>query len=401
MSTLATAAPAATEDMIRCAICDAKIHAVHIHLKEDHPGVTIEQYRAEHPGAALLSARAMQMLEERKRQKAAAAAPATTVGLVASVSENTPATRRKEAFHELFKLGRNPATISASGKDIAVTVCSPAPEHLSMIPDVDPNYVFNLDILKTMMMGVEMGIPTYLWGHSGTGKTTLFEQVCAYTKRPLFRVQHTANMEEEHIVGGWRLRDGHTHFELGPLGNAMKYGWVYMADEYDFGRPEVTSVYQAVLEGKPLVIKEADPEHRVIRPHPDFRIVATGNTNGQGDESGLYAGTNLQNTANYERFGIVEQMHYMDKELEKRLVSQQAGIPMKDAEKLVDFATRIRSEFDGGKLGNPISPRSLIYAAKLGVGKRDYKVGLALAFINRLSATDREAAKQVAQRVFA
>ena len=45
--------------------------------------------------------------------------------------------------------------------------------------------------------------------------------------------------------------------------------------------------------------------------------------------------------------------------------------------------------------------RSLIYAAKIGVGKRDFKAGLDLAFINRLSSTDREAARQVAQRVFA
>jgi len=208
-------------------------------------------------------------------------------------------------------------------------------------------------------------------------------------------------MEEEHIVGGWRLRDGKTFFELGPLAMAMKHGWLYMADEYDFGRPEVTSVYQAVLEGKPLVIKEADPENRVIRPHPDFRIVANGNTNGQGDETGLYQGTNLQNAANYERFGVVEQMPYMEKKLEARLVSQQAGIPLKDAEKLVDFAGRIRAEFDGGRMGNPISPRSLIYAAQIGVARSNYRTGLEKAFINRLTSVDRESATQVAQRVFA
>jgi len=251
------------------------------------------------------------------------------------------------------------------------------------------------------MMGLEMKIPVYLWGHAGTGKTTIFEQIAARTKRPFFRVQHTANMEEEHIVGGWRLRDGKTFFELGPLAMAMKFGWFYMADEYDFGRPEVTSVYQAVLEGKPLVIKEADLANRVIRPHPDFRIAATGNTNGQGDESGLYQGTNVQNSANYERFGVVEQMPYMDKKSEVRLVSQQANIPLKDAEKLVDFATRVRAEFDGGRIGNPISPRSMIYAAQIGIACGNYRTGLEKAFINRLSSTDRETATQVAQRVLA
>lgn len=233
-----------------------------------------------------------------------------------------------------------------------------------------------------------------------THNTTIFEQIAALTNRPMLRVQHTANMEEEHIVGGWRLRDGRTHFELGPLALAMKHGWIYMADEYDFGRPEVTSVYQAVLERKPLLIKEADPENRLIRPHANFRFVATGNTNGQGDESGLYQGTNLQNAANYERFGIVEKMPYMEPALEVRLISQKANVPMRDAEKLVDFATRIRTEFDGAKIGNPISPRSLIYAAQIGLARMDYGAGLKAAFINRLTSVDRETATQVAQRVF-
>ncbi|MCY1204638.1 cobaltochelatase, CobS subunit [compost metagenome] len=392
---MTTNAAAPADETIKCAICGAKIHAVHMHLKSDHPTVTAEEYQAQYPGQPMLSQKAIDAIKKREAEKAAQA------GTMATVSKHTPSAAKKVVFHDLFGLGKNAATLSASGKEIMVTQCAPLPEHESMIPEIDPNYVFNLDVLKTMMMGLEMRIPTYLWGHAGTGKTTIFEQIAAYTRRPLFRVQHTANMEEEHIVGGWRLRDGKTHFELGPLGMAMKYGWLYMADEYDFGRPEVTSVYQAVLEGKPLVIKEADPENRVIKPHPDFRIVATGNTNGQGDETGLYTGTNLQNSANYERFGVVQRMDYMSKELEERLVSQQGRIPMADAKKLVDFAKRIREEFDGGRLGNPISPRSLIYAAKIGVGKRDFKAGLDLAFINRLSSTDREAARQVAQRVFA
>lgn len=392
----------ASNTQIACKICGANVHAIHLHLNSDHPEVSKEEYEAKFPGAPMFSQVALDAIEQRRKAKAAAAAasaPAVSQQTLTSAAVEQ-AVPTKVAFHELFGLGRNPATISASGKDIMISVCAPLPEHLSMIPDKDENYVFNIDILKTLLMGIEMRFPTYLWGHAGVGKTTIFEQIAAYTKRPYFRVQHTANMEEEHIVGGWRLRDGKTHFELGPLAMAMKYGWLYMADEYDFGRPEVTSVYQAVLEGKPLVIKEADDANRVIKPHPDFRIVATGNTNGQGDETGLYSGTNLQNSANYERFGIVERMGYMQKDLEERLLSQQARIPMKDAKQLVDFATRIREQFDGGQLGNPISPRSLIYAAKIGVGKRDFKEGLNLAFINRLAATDREAAKQVAQRVF-
>lgn len=389
--------PVATDSRIKCAICGALVHSIQHHLLREHAeaGMTIEKYKAEYPLEPIMSELALKKMEDLLKIKAAKDSKEviTDCGVT---TEN-----QVQMFHDVFSLGSSAATMGASGRPIPVTIVTGDEAHANMIPDIDPNYIFNVDTLKTLMMGIEMRLPIYLWGHSGTGKTTIFEQIAARTNRPFFRVQHTANMEEEHIVGGWRLRDGRTFFELGPLAMAMKFGWLYMADEYDFGRPEVTSVYQAVLEYKPLVIKEADEANRVIRPHPNFRIVANGNTNGQGDDTGLYQGTNLQNSANYERFGIVEQMLYMDKKLEARLVSQQAGIPLKDAEKLVDFAGRIRAEFDGGRVGNPISPRSLIYAAKIGVARSNYRIGLEKAYINRLTAIDRESATQVAQRVFA
>lgn len=384
---------------IKCEICGEKVHSIQMHLAkvgetdEKHSGITFAEYQRKFPGKPVLSAMAAKKIEEQEKSKAKKAEKAVRADFVT-------AERTKEPFHEVFALGASPATMGSAGKPIPITVLAESVTFDDMVPDLDPNYVFNVDVLKSLLMGIEARIPVYLWGHSGTGKTTMLEQICARTRRPMIRVQHTANMEEEHIVGGWRLRDGRTIFELGPLAMAMKHGWTYLADEYDFGRPEVTSVYQAVLEYKPLVIKEADAENRVIRPHPDFRIFGTGNTNGQGDESGLYQGTNLQNAANYERWGIVEQMPYMDKALEAKLVSQQARIPMEDAKKLVDFAGRIRAEYESDSLGHPISPRSLIFAALIGIARSNYAIGLEKAYINRLSSTDRETAKQVAQRVF-
>ena len=394
----APVATVADDARFECKRCGARVHAIYIHLRDDHANdMSVAEYQSTYPGTPIFSAVALARLEEGRIAKENAA----KIAMTDTVSTDNCSAPKTVMFHELFGLGKSAATMGASGNPIPIEVLAVNPETASMIPEIDRNYVFNLDVLKILLMGIGMKIPTYLWGHSGVGKTTMFEQLCARTNRPLFRAQHTANMEEEHIVGGWRLRDGHTHFELGPLPLAMKNGWIYLADEYDFARPEVSSVYQAVLEGKPLVIKEADPANRVIRPHPNFRIIATGNTNGQGDDSGLYAGTNLQNAANYERFGIVEQMPYMDAALESRLVAAQARIPIVDAQKLVDYANKIRTEFKGGRMGNPISPRSLIYAGQIGVAKQNYRIGLEKSYINRLTPTDREVASQLAQRVFA
>lgn len=381
----------AQDDRIVCQICKAHVHSIQLHLQKDHAdmGMTLAQYQEQYPGAPVLSELAKKRIEEHHAAKRSVSAD--------SVKSNY--TVAMKHLHDLFGLGSAPAALSARGEPIPVTVVEHS-EHQELIPDIDPNYVFNLSVLKTLLLGIEANIPTYIWGHAGTGKTTICEQISARTKRRMLRVQHTANMEEEEVLGGWRLRDGVTVFELGPLPMAMKFGWTYLADEYDFGRPEVLSVYQPVLEGKPLVIKGADLENRIIRPHPAFRFVATGNTNGQGDETGLYTGTTLQNAANYERFGIVEQMPYMEPAVEAKVISVQAQIPEAHAKKLVEFAGRIREEFESAKLSNPISPRSLIYAGRLGRMRSNYLFGLEKSYLNRLTSVDREAAQQFAVRIF-
>lgn len=394
MTEVATLPEVAVADQrITCAICHAKVHSIQLHLKNNHAdlGMTVADYQTTYPDHPVISEPARMKIAEHEKLRAKSVSTEFT-----TTSYETAA----RPMHEVFGLSPSPATKGARGTEVMSTVVTNNGGFDDMVSDLDPNYIFNLDILKTLLMGMEMKIPVYLWGHSGTGKTTIYEQISARTGRPMLRVQHTANMEEEHVLGGWRLRDGRTVFELGPLAQAMKNGWVYLADEYDFARPEVLSVYQPVLEGKPLIIKEADPENRMIRPHAGFRFIATGNTNGQGDETGLYQGTTMQNAANYERFGVVEQMPYLDETIESMLVSKQGQIPLADAKKLVDFAGRVRKEFESAKLSNPISPRSLIFAARLGNAKANYLFGIQKAYINRLPSIDREAASQLASRVF-
>jgi cobaltochelatase CobS len=180
----------------------------------------------------------------------------------------------------------------------------------------------------------------------------------------------------------------------------MKLGIAYLADEYDRSMPQVLSVYQPVLEGKALVTKEAPPEWRIIKPHPNFRFVATGNTNGAGDETGLFPSTMLQDFANYERFGLMMQITWMPEAQEIAIVAGQGRIPQEDAKQLVKFATEVRKQVDGGQMTAPISPRALINAAQIGIKFRDYHKGLTLAYINRLAQSDAEACRQVAQRYF-
>lgn len=393
------AAPAVDDGKITCHIDGARVHSVQAYINEFHSGTwTIERYKQEFPDQPLLSDFAKRALEKRRAERTAQQ-PATSGMALATAA----VTEQRRPMHEVFDLGPSAkAAFTAAGNPIMVSTLQGCETELQpYLADLDRNYVFNIELLKLVIAGLQLNYPTYVWGMHGTGKTTLLEQAACRTGRPFVRVQHTINTEEAHILGQYVVRDGATIFQLGPLPTAMLFGGVYCADEYDFAMPSVLAVYQPVLEGKHLIIKEAPPEFRVIRPHPNFRFVATGNTNGGGDETGLYQGTLIQNAANYSRFKITFEMPYMEESLEVAVVSAQCGIDKAPARKIVQFAKLVREAFTDGKLANTISPRELISAGGIGIAfGADYQLGLRTAFANRLSRVDRQVAEQLLTRVF-
>lgn len=384
-------------EKIVCQICGAEIHSVQMHLKQAHPALSIDEYVGKYPEAPLMSELAKQKLAEKR----AAAAPAaeSKIEMSGTASLAPKDSILKKAFHEVFSLGKSKAAMSAKGDPIPINVMV-NPSNPEMVPTASDDYVYDIDELKNVILAQELNIPCFVWGHKGSGKSELHEQVAARTGRAFCRVQHTINTEESHIVGQWTVKDGATVFEYGPLPLAMINGWTYCADEYDFMLPSVSSVYQAVLEGKSLMIKEAPPEQRIVKPHPNFRFVATGNTNGSGDETGLYQGTNIGNSANYDRFGMVIHKQYMKKSAESQILQNRVGLVKEDADKMVEFATLIREAYDGAKISDVISPRTLIYGAKIGVKRGSFRQGITLSFINKLSRVDREVVDGLAQRVF-
>lgn len=354
------------------------------HLAEAHPGVTLEDYIAKFPDAPLMSERAKVEVERQ---------------LAARKGEVTEGSERKP-FHELFNLGAVPAAMNAKGDPIPVTVLERNEEHADYIPSMDPGYVYNIEVLKNVLMALDLRFNCYIWGEAGCGKTTVIENACAATNRPMIRSQHTLGTEEAQIVGQRIARGGETPFEPGLLPLAMRNGWVYLADEYDFAVPHILAVYQAVLEGKPLVIKDASPEWRIVKPHPNFRFFATGNTNGTGDDTGLYQGAQMQNAANYERFAIVLHHPQMDLDVEVGMLQKQVGLASQDAQNLVRFDGMIREERAKRKISIPISVRALINAGRIGMKRGSLSKGLELSYINRLPTIERAVAQAVAQRIF-
>ena len=94
------------------------------------------------------------------------------------------------------------------------------------------------------------------------------------------------------------------HFEYGPLALALRYGGLFLLNEIDLVTPEVVAGLNGILDGSPLCIAENGGE--LVRPHPLFRFAATANSNGGGDKTGLYQGTQRQNAAFLDRCTLCE-----------------------------------------------------------------------------------------------
>lgn len=315
---------------------------------------------------------------------------------------------KTEAANTIFGIRLTKELKNAKGDPIQLEVLEDRTDDTkNFVPKVDENYVFPVGDTLSLAMALDgrFNTPALAWGPHGSGKSTLLEQICARQNRPAMRVQHSVDTEASDVVGNWVLEGDKTSFHYGPLARAMKFGMVYIADEYDFALPNVLAVYQAVLEGAPLFIKQAPESMALVIPHEDFRFAATGNTNGSGDETGLYQGTQIQNAANYSRFGVTVRLDYQPAPAEKEIIAKRVGaIPTSDLDSLLEFAKLVRSAYDEKTITNTLSTREIINVARLAIVKGregpNWKYAIEHAFMNRMSSIDSAAIKNIVDRVF-
>ena len=203
--------------------------------------------------------------------------------------------------------------------------------------------------------------PMFITGLSGNGKTMMVEQVCALEKRECIRVNITIETDEDDLLGGFRLIDGKTVWQNGPVIHAMEKGAVLLLDEVDLGSNKLMCL-QPVLEGKSIFLKKIN---KLITPAPGFNIIATANTKGKGSDDGRFIGTNVLNEAFLERFSITLEQEYPPSKVETKILTNVLhtfDVEDKDfVDKLVSWADVIRKSFQEGAVSEIISTRRLVH----------------------------------------
>ena len=206
--------------------------------------------------------------------------------------------------------------------------------------------------------------PTYIAGMSGNGKTMMVEQACAILKREYVRVQISPETDEDDLIGGFRLINGETVFQKGPVVKAMERGCILMIDEIDRATNKIMCL-QGVLEGKPILLKKTG---QVISPAAGFNVIATANTKGRGSDEGRYTAASIIDDAFLERFVAVVDQEYPPYATERKILLANAkSFDVKDTEfieKLVAWSNVIRKTFDAEGVDDVVSTRRLCHIVK-------------------------------------
>ena len=274
-------------------------------------------------------------------------------GKTAKIAAPIPATNGAA----LGTVNTSPTMEKIESADSAIEV-----EEVNLVPEKVAGYVpfghFN-DVRSVIKSGIFY--PDFVTGLSGCGKTLMIEQACAYEKRECIRVNITIETDEDDLIGGFRLIDGQTVWQNGPVVIAMQRGAVLLLDEVDLGSNKLMCL-QPVLEGKAIFLKKIN---KTIHPAEGFQIFATANTKGKGSDDGRFIGTNVLNEAFLERFSITMEQDYPAAKTEEKILNNiLAAASLENptwTTRLVKWAGMTRIGFDSGEIDEIISTRRLVH----------------------------------------
>ena len=191
---------------------------------------------------------------------------------------------------------------------------------------------------------VERNLPVYLYGPAGTGKTS----VCISIAKKLgLKFYFSASVTQEHKLTGFV--DANGKYNDTPFFHAFTEGGLFLIDEMDNSAPEVLTLLNAAIAQRMFVI----PKYGVVKAHPDFRIIAAGNTLGTGADSEYVSRVQLD-SATLNRFIPVSFDYSLA--IEKAIA--------KDNE-LVDFVHSLREAISESGISYVISYRNITYFDKL------------------------------------
>lgn len=153
------------------------------------------------------------------------------------------------------------------------------------------------DKFETVLKFVANNEPVFLTGPAGSGKNVLCQQVA---KALGLKFYFSNAVTQEYKITGFT--DAMGVFHESQFYKAFKNGGVFMLDEMDASIPEVLVILNAAIANRYF---DFPAPIGYVEAHPDFRVIAAGNTYGLGADY-EYVGRNQLDMASLDRFAMVK-----------------------------------------------------------------------------------------------
>ena len=195
------------------------------------------------------------------------------------------------------------------------------PEGHPLVPDKSIISRYLMDTSSTHLADTfklfALGMPLFLIGETGCGKTEAIKYACAKANVPLYQIQGHAHLEWEDLIGRYvpseKSGTGFS-YEDGPLTLAIQNEGCFLLDECASVKQGILNGLNELANGGDLVISN-EKGIRTVKRTPGFRMCMTANP---WDN---YAGNNELNIAFLDRFKMRE-FDYMSKAAEIGLLQK-------------------------------------------------------------------------------
>jgi len=212
---------------------------------------------------------------------------------------------------------------------------------------------FKFDMLLRRLAS---GVHLFLTGSAGVGKSTLMSQ-CAKALGLQFRMLSAKPLPQDYEAFGY-LNTSTGAKVLGVIEELYENGGVFGLDEVDTGHASLMTMLNSLLAQDEYDFPCAVNGVRKVPRHKDFKVMATGNTYGQGG-SLRYVGANKMNGASLDRFAFVHIP--VDEQLEKSICDQ---INPDHSAKVIPVVRKARANVEKYALDYLVTPRSAIDMVK-------------------------------------
>ena len=227
------------------------------------------------------------------------------------------------------------------------------------IPAKKAGYCMDPEYTEALWNAHIDGDNVWLWGQSGTGKSSLDEQFAAHIGQPFLRFNGREDIESGALFGQLTVESGEhggTVWKDGLLTEGVRYGARVLMDEATVIPAGIWMGIQWLSEkdGKLMLTDmPANAGERLVEPDPRFRLTYADNTRGQGDDNGQFNGTGVMNTATLNRVGLTLEIKFLKFEQELGVLKNMFGNRI--GEKLLKDTVRLAELLRKGMRQDEIS----------------------------------------------